>query len=109
MSWRPSALPDGLALPAGNRFLTPTRSAALALSRALEAAASSADRGIDAVLAAAQSVLMTRTSAKLDYLKVVDPRTFQLRRRRLPRTRARAHRREVGDTRLIDNESLYLT
>jgi pantoate--beta-alanine ligase len=101
--------PDGLALSSRNRFLDgDARRAALALSRALEAAASSSDRGIDAVLAAAQSVLMDEDLVKLDYLKVVNPRTF------LPvddghRGAARVLiAAQVGTTRLIDNDSIYL-
>jgi pantoate--beta-alanine ligase len=100
---------DGLALSSRNRYLDgDARRAALALSRALEAAAASGDRGIDAVLAAAQSVLMDEELVKLDYLKIVDPRTF------LPvddgyRGPARVViAAKVGDTRLIDNDSLYL-
>ncbi len=101
--------PDGLALSSRNRFLdADARRAALALSRALEAAASSSDRGIDAVLAAAQSVLMDEDLVKLDYLKVVNPRTF------LPvddgyRGPARVLvAAQVGTTRLIDNDAIYL-
>lgn len=100
---------DGLALSSRNRYLNPEeRRAATALSRALEAAASAADRGIDAVLAAAQSVLMDERLVKLEYLKVVNPRTF------LPvddgyhgpaRVLIAA---QVGSTRLIDNDDLYL-
>jgi pantoate--beta-alanine ligase len=100
---------DGLALSSRNRYLDgQARRAALALSRALEAAASSADRGIDAVLAAAQSVLMGEPLVKLDYLKVVNPRTF------LPvddgyRGPARVLiAAQVGTTRLIDNDDIYL-
>ena len=100
---------DGLALSSRNRYLAPEeRRAATALSRALEAAASAADRGIDAVLAAAQSVLMDERLVKLEYLKVVNPRTF------LPvddgyRGPARVLiAARVGTTRLIDNDSLYL-
>jgi pantoate--beta-alanine ligase len=100
---------DGLALSSRNRFLDgDARRAALALSRALEAAQSSSDRGIDAVLAASQSVLMGEPLVKLDYLKVVDPRTF------LPvddgyKGPARVIiAAKVGDTRLIDNDSIYL-
>lgn len=100
---------DGLALSSRNRYLAPEeRRAATALSRALEAAASAADRGIDAVLAAAQSVLMDERLVKLEYLKVVNPRTF------LPvddgyRGPARVLiAAQVGTTRLIDNDSLYL-
>lgn len=100
---------DGLALSSRNRYLNPDeRRAAVALSRALEAAASAADRGIDAVLAAAQSVLMDERLVKLEYLKVVNPRTF------LPvddgyRGTARVLiAARVGSTRLIDNDTLYL-
>ena len=100
---------DGLALSSRNRYLNPDeRRAATALSRALEAAASAADRGIDAVLAAAQSVFMDERLVKLEYLKVVNPRTF------LPvddgyRGPARVLiAAQVGTTRLIDNDSLYL-
>jgi pantoate--beta-alanine ligase len=101
--------PDGLAMSSRNRYLSPgERKAALALSRAIEAAQSSGDRGIDAVLAAAQSVLMDSELVTLDYLKVVDPRTF------LPVDDAyRGPARvliaaQVGPARLIDNDSLYL-
>jgi len=101
--------PDGLALSSRNRYLGPgERRAALALSRAIEAAQSAGDRGIDAVIAAAQSVLMDEEIVKLDYLKVVNPATF------LPvddgyRGAARVIiAAQVGPARLIDNDSLYL-
>ena len=100
---------DGLALSSRNRYLNPDeRRAAVALSRALEAAASAADRGIDAVLAAAQSVFMDERLVKLEYLKVVNPRTF------LPvddgyRGPARVLiAARVGSARLIDNDAIYL-
>ena len=100
---------DGLALSSRNRYLDPReRRAAVALSRALEAASSASDRGIDAVLAAAQSVLMDEDLVKLDYLKVVNPRTF------LPvdddyRGPARVLiAAQVGPARLIDNDAIYL-
>jgi pantoate--beta-alanine ligase len=100
---------DGLAMSSRNRYLGPAeRKAARALSRALEAAQSAADRGIDTVLAAAQSVLMDEELVKLDYLKVVNPTTF------LPvddgyRGPARVViAARVGPARLIDNDSLYL-
>jgi len=68
---------DGLALSSRNRFLEgKERRAARTLSLALEAAASSADRGIDAVVAAAQGTLMGEPLVELDYLKVVNPDTF---------------------------------
>jgi pantoate--beta-alanine ligase len=100
---------SGLALSSRNSFLGEKETrAALALSAALEAAASSSDRGIDAVLAAAQSVLMGEGLVTLDYLGVVDPATF------LPvddgyRGRARVLiAARVGETRLIDNELIHL-
>jgi pantoate--beta-alanine ligase len=100
---------DGLALSSRNRYLGPAeRTAARALSRALEAAASAGDRGVDAVLAAAQSVLVDEDLVTLDYLKVVNPRTF------LPvddgyRGPARVLiAAQVGPARLIDNDEIYL-
>lgn len=100
---------DGLARSSRNRYLSPEeRRAAPALHRALEAAASAGDRGIDAVLAAAQSVLMGEELITVDYLKVVDPRTFQP----VPddyRGPARVLiAAQVGPARLIDNDDLYL-
>ena len=100
---------DGLALSSRNRYLdADERRAAVVLSRALEAAGSAGDRGIDAVIAAAQSVLMDEGLVKLDYLKVVNPRTF------LPvdddfRGPARVLiAAQVGPARLIDNDAIYL-
>ncbi|HEY2644298.1 MAG TPA: pantoate--beta-alanine ligase [Galbitalea sp.] len=100
---------DGLALSSRNRFLDPKeRRAARALSLALEAAASSADQGIDAVVAAAQGTLMGEPLVELDYLKIVNPSTFLLadddyRGPALVLVAAR-----VGSTRLIDNERIAL-
>ena len=100
---------NGLALSSRNRYLDEReKRAALALSTALEAAQSSGDRGIDAVLAAAQSVLMGENLVRLDYLSVVNPATF------LPvdddyRGPARVLiAARVGETRLIDNELIHL-
>ncbi len=50
--------------------------AASKLVAALDAAASNADRGIDACIAAAQSSLMGEERIRLEYLSVVDPATF---------------------------------
>ena len=100
---------DGLALSSRNRFLDPKETrAARALSLALEAAASSADRGIDAVVAAAQGTLMGEPLVELDYLKIVNPSTFlpaddDYRGPALVLVAAR-----VGSTRLIDNERIAL-
>jgi pantoate--beta-alanine ligase len=100
---------DGLARSSRNRFLDAReRRAARALSQALEAAESSADRGIDSVIAAAQSVLMGEPAVELDYFAVVNPATF------LPvdddyRGPAQVLiAARVGETRLIDNERIRL-
>ena len=100
---------DGLALSSRNRFLDEKhRRAAIAIPNALEAAASSADLGIDAVLGAAQSVLMGESLVVLDYLAVVVPSTFvpvndDYRGKALVLIAV-----EVGGIRLIDNEQIYL-
>jgi pantoate--beta-alanine ligase len=100
---------DGLALSSRNRYLDgKERRAARVLSAALEAAASSADRGSDAVVAAAQSTLMGEPLVDLDYLKIVNPETFlpaddDYRGPALVLVAAR-----VGTTRLIDNERIAL-
>jgi pantoate--beta-alanine ligase len=100
---------DGLALSSRNRFLDARETrAARALSQALDAAASAADRGIDAVLAAAQGTLMGESLVVLDYLKVVNPETFlpaddNYRGAALVLIAAR-----VGSVRLIDNEKIVL-
>jgi len=50
--------------------------AAAKLPAALDAAASNADRGVDACIAAAQSSLMGEPRIRLEYLSVVDPASF---------------------------------
>jgi len=100
---------DRLARSSRNRFLDEReRRAARVLSQALEAAESSADRGIDSVIAAAQSVLMGEPLVTLDYFAVVKPSTFQPvdDDYRGPATVLIAAK--VGDTRLIDNERIRL-
>jgi len=100
---------DGLAMSSRNRFLSPVeRREARTLSRALEAAESAGERGIDAVLAAAQSVTMDAEGVDVDYFAVVDPRTFtpvpdDYRGPAIALIAAR-----VGSTRLIDNARFRL-
>ena len=93
----------GLALSSRNRFLSgPEHHAALALSRALGAAATSAGTREQALLAS-REVLNDESGIDVDYLEIVDPATF------LPvgddyRGAATAIvAAQVGDTRLIDN------
>ncbi len=100
---------DGLALSSRNRFLNAKeRRAARTLSTALEAAASSGDRGIDATLAAAQAVFMGEPLVKLDYFKIVQPKTFQQVDDNYRGKAIAIVAAHLGDTRLIDNEQLYL-
>lgn len=101
--------PDGLAMSSRNAYLDAReRRAARTLSVALEAATSSADRGLEAATAAAQGALMGEAGIQLDYLAFVDPATFRPvdDDYRGPATVLIAAR--VGDTRLIDTEQLYL-
>ncbi|MFC0680550.1 pantoate--beta-alanine ligase [Lysobacter korlensis] len=100
---------DGLALSSRNQFLNPAeRRAARVIPRALEAAESAAERGIDAVVAAAQGALMGEPLVELDYLRLVDPSTFGPLDDgyRGPATVLIAAR--VGTTRLIDNAPILL-
>ncbi|WP_210507683.1 pantoate--beta-alanine ligase [Naasia sp. SYSU D00057] len=100
---------DGLALSSRNRRLGPeARIAARALHGALEAAASAADRGVDATIAAAQASLMGEPLVALDYFAIVDPGTFQPvddGYRGPARVLVAA---TVGGTRLIDNDTVVL-
>ena len=100
---------DGLALSSRNQFLGERqRRAARAIPDALEAAQSAADRGLDAVIAAAQGVLMGADGVELDYFAVVRPDTFQPvdDDHRGPARALIAAR--VGETRLIDTELLHI-
>ncbi|MBU1587603.1 MAG: pantoate--beta-alanine ligase [Actinobacteria bacterium] len=100
---------DGLALSSRNRFLSASeRRAARTLSAALDAAASAGSSGIDATIAAAQGALMGEPLVELDYLKIVNPKTFlpvddDYRGPAIAIVAA-----QLGSTRLIDNETLYL-
>jgi len=100
---------DGLALSSRNAYLDERhRRAAGSIPDALEAAESAADRGIDAITAAAQGVLMGSPEVELDYFAVVRPDTFQPvdDDHRGPARAIIAAR--VGDTRLIDTVLLHL-
>jgi pantoate--beta-alanine ligase len=100
---------DGLALSSRNRYLdAKERRAARTLSVALEAAASSADQGIDAVVAAAQGTLMGEPLIHLDYLKIVNPETFLPTDDGYRGTALVLVAAKVGSTRLIDNERISL-
>lgn len=101
--------PDGLALSSRNRYLSPAdRAAAPVLHRALAAAASAAPRGADAARAAAREVLAQEPLVTVDYVEVVDPRTFEpVDDGHHGPARAIVAAR-LGSTRLIDNDTLTL-
>jgi len=101
--------PDGLALSSRNRYLSPgERAAAPALRRALAAAASGGPWGADAARAAARTVLAEEPLIAVDYLEIVDPRTFQpVAATHTGPARAIVAAR-LGTTRLIDNDALTL-
>ena len=100
---------DGLALSSRNRFLDANqRRAARSLSIALEAASSSAERGLDATLAAAQGALMGESLVQLDYLKIVHPQSFMPVDDGHHGPAIVILAATLGTTRLIDNEPIYL-
>ena len=66
--------PDGLALSSRNRYLSPSaRSAALVLSRALNAGVEAAPKGMPSVLAAGRTALETAHDVRIDYFVLRDP------------------------------------
>jgi pantoate--beta-alanine ligase len=100
---------DGLATSSRNRYLAPAeRAMALSIPRALHAGQARADGGSAAVLDAAWQVLRATPGLTVDYLALVDPRTFTpvlpgQAGAALLLTAAR-----VGGTRLIDNVPVVL-
>jgi pantoate--beta-alanine ligase len=96
--------PDGLALSSRNSFLTTTeRTAALALTRALDLA--SQQESIVAAVAAARRVLEAEPQCEVDYVAVIDPDTF-LEIEALPSGGVcqMLIAATIGTTRLIDNK-----
>ncbi|MGI5339301.1 pantoate--beta-alanine ligase [Streptomyces sp. CA-181903] len=105
---------DGLALSSRNRYLSAAdRASALALSRALTAAAGAADRGPSAVREAARAVLDGAATLEppvvLDYLALVDPADFTEVPAGFTGEAVLAVAARVGTTRLIDNIVLDFT
>lgn len=100
---------DGLALSSRNRFLdAKERRASRTLSAALDAAASAGSSGIDATIAAAQGALMGEPLVQLDYLKIVNPKTFLPVDDGYHGPAIAIIAAQLGSTRLIDNETIYL-
>jgi pantoate--beta-alanine ligase len=101
--------PDGLALSSRNRYLDEReRRAARVIPAALEAAQSAGDRGIDAVIAAAQSVVMGEPAVALDHFQVVDPTTFESVDDGFTGVALAVIAARVGSTRLIDNATVVI-
>ncbi|MCP2031585.1 pantoate--beta-alanine ligase [Okibacterium sp. HSC-33S16] len=101
---------DGLALSSRNAFLSDEeRQSALTLSRALEAAVAAEARGIDAAVAAAQSVLDGESAIELDYLAAVNPDTFGPVDSGYTGAVVVLVAAKVGSTRLIDNRTLAVS
>jgi pantoate--beta-alanine ligase len=78
------------------------------LVAALEAAASNADRGVDACIAAAQSSLMGEPRIRLEYLSVVDPETFLPADEGHQGTALVLIAASVAGHRFIDNAEVYI-
>ena len=102
--------PDGLALSSRNRYLSADeRPAALALSRALRAAAERSAYGLPAARWAAMAVVRAEPGVELDYLAITDPDLSPLEPHAAVERPARVLvAARVGTTRLIDNLPLTL-
>jgi pantoate--beta-alanine ligase len=99
---------DGLALSSRNRYLSPDqRRSALALSRALQAGADGAKDGAAVALDRARVVLADAEGVDVDYLEVVDDKTWLEPDEHTSAARILVAGR-LGSTRLIDNVSVVL-
>lgn len=103
---------DGLALSSRNRYLSPAeRAQALAISRSLQLAADSLQRGEDhaeRIVAGMRQMLARSDIREIDYVAVADPETLQPVDRICGPVVALIAVR-VGTTRLIDNRLLTKT
>ncbi len=97
---------DGLAMSSRNRYLSAAeRQQALALSRALQAAQTQAERGEHSaavLLQTMRAIMEEKATVVVDYLAVVDPETL-LPLRNVAAGGLLAIAARVGTTRLIDN------
>ncbi|SDK72154.1 pantoate--beta-alanine ligase [Nonomuraea maritima] len=100
--------PDGLAMSSRNRYLSAEeRKVALGLSRALRAGAGR--RTPDEIRTAAREELDRNPELKVEYLVLVDPRTFTEVKEPYEGVAVLAVAARVGGTRLIDNVTVTLT
>ena len=98
---------DGLATSSRNRYLSAAdRELALTLPRALRAGQALAGAGAEAALGAAREVLRGAPALAVDYVAVVDPRTFGPAG---PGPALIVAAVTAGGTRLIDNVPVVLT
>jgi pantoate--beta-alanine ligase len=95
--------PDGFARSSRNRYLSASeRATALAVPRALEAAAAAAVNGVKAAVDAGTVVIAATPGIELDYLAVTDPELGPAPSAGQARILVAAR---VGSTRLIDNRA----
>ena len=100
---------DGLATSSRNRYLSEAeRALALAMPRALRAGQGRAAEGAQAVLTAAQEILLREPALAVDYVAVVDPRTFAPIRPGQEGSAVIVAAVTAGTTRLIDNVPVLL-
>lgn len=100
---------DGLALSSRNRFLSDDqRRLAHVMPEALAAVASAASQGVVAAKAAGLQVFAKAPLARLDYLDLVDPETFEAVRDDFHGPVTAVIAAVIGSTRLIDTDNLFL-
>ena len=98
---------DGLALSSRNAYLTAAqRSDALALSRALRAAADGWDGDADSARQRMTNILGRAPGVRLDYAEVIDPETLDVLEGVVSGPAQAVVAAWVGTTRLIDNTRL---
>ena len=100
---------DGLATSSRNSYLSAAdRTQALALPRALHAGRARSAEGAAAVLKAAQEILRAEPALAVDYVAVVDPRTFTEVQPGQAGPAVIVAAATAGGTRLIDNVPVVL-
>ena len=100
---------DGLALSSRNRFLSEDqRRLAHVMPEALAAVALNASHGAAAAKAAGRHVFSQASLARLDYLDLVDPETFEAVSDDFQGPVTAVIAAVIGATRLIDTDNLFL-
>jgi pantoate--beta-alanine ligase len=100
---------DGLATSSRNQYLSAAdRALALALPRGLRAGEARAAQGAPAVLAAAEKIMRAEPALAVDYVAVIDPRTFGLVAPDHVGPALIVAAAKAGGTRLIDNVPVVL-